>query len=237
MQQGIRAIVLGALLATAGTAAAQERCAHPGFCTDLRVLSAVLGYGSARIGGLDTIPDQVMQGLNVRIDVHIVSLLLKDLPLRTYDALFGDLSYGHRTSDSLPGLFAGDVQPTTGFQATFGYQFLAGPRLSGIALLGGLGVEEHYHDIGGSTVNGKSTSLVARLELGGRKRIVITGWHAVGGDALNGARIDVPFFRRLDLTAMYWQADGMADVFSNPSSTKLAAKARLLVIGFRTREL
>jgi len=234
-----RALLLVALFATTGKAVAQSLCANPTHCTaaDMRVLSAVIGYGSARIGGLDTIPDQVMQGLNVRFDVHIVSLLLKGLPLRTYDALFADVSYGRRTSDSLHGLFAGDVQPTTGFQATFGYQFLAGRRLSGITLLGGLGVEEHYHDIGGSTVHGKSTPLVARLEIGGRKPIVITGWHALGGDALNGARIDVPFFRRLNLTAMYWQADGKADVWSSSSNTKVPATARLLVIGFRTREL
>jgi hypothetical protein len=225
------ALMLAALLATAGATVAQSQKA------DLRVLSAVIGYGSARITGLDTIPDQVMQGLNVRMDLHILSLVLHGLPLRTYDALFADVSYGLRTSDSLHGLFPGDVQPKTGFQATFGYQFLAGPRLSGIALLGGLGFEQHYHDIGGSTVNGKSTPLVARLEIGGHKPIVVTGWHAVGGDVLNGARIDVPFFRRLNLTAMYWQADGQADVWSNPSNAKVPAKARLLVIGVRTAEL
>ena len=230
-------LLLAALLATAGRAAAQERCDHPGFCTDLRVLSAVVGYGSARIGGLDTIPDQVMQGLNVRMDLHILSLVLHGLPLRTYDALFADVSYGPRTSDTLHGLFPGDVQEKTGFQATFGYQFLVGKDLGAVALLGGLGVEEHYHAIGGSTLDGKSTPFIARLELGGRKPIVVTAWHAVSGDALNGARIDVPFFRRMNLTAMYWQADGQADIFSNPSSNKLAAKARLLVIGFRTAEI
>src|SRR5207302_9008036 len=117
----------------------------------LRVLSAVVGVGTARITDIG-VPDRTMRGLNVRADVHILSLLFRGLPIRTYDALTGDVTYGRRTSDSLPGLFAADKEGTNGLQATFGYQFLAGGELHGVAILGGLGRQQHYSDIGGTTL-------------------------------------------------------------------------------------
>jgi len=222
-------------LGSAGPVTAQ--CSRPGYCVDLRALSAVIGYGSARITNLGSTPDRVMQGVNTRIDVHIVSLLLRGLPVRTYDALIGDFTYGRRTSDSLPGLFAGDVEGATGFQATFGYQLLAGGELGGVTLLGGLGWQEYYHDIGGTTMSGTSIPLVARVEIFQRKPIVVTAWKSMSGDPATGARVDVPFFRRLMLTAAYWRADGSADVWNNPSNTKTPGRASLLVLGFRTAEL
>jgi len=230
-------MLFAALLCAATAPGAAAQCSHPGYCVDFRALSAVLGYGAARITNIG-VPDRVMRGVNARIDVHIVSLVLRRLPIRTYDALIGDVTYGRRTSDSLHGLFPGDVEGTNGFQATFGYQFLAGAKIAGpVALLGGLGWEERYTDIGGTTLSASSTPVIARLEVGERKRIVVTAWHAVGGDASDGARIDVPFFHRLNLTGMYWRTDGVADVWSSPSNTKVPGRGRLLVLGVRTREM
>jgi hypothetical protein len=207
-----------------------------GNACDLRVLSAVLGYGSARISDIG-VPERVMHGGNARIDLHLASLLLRNLPLRTYDALIADVSYGRRTSSELTGLFPGDVEGGTGFQATFGYQFLAGKQFGGVALLGGLGVEERYTDIGGTTLSGRSTPLIARVELGARRPIVLTAWQALNGDHTTGGRVDVPFFRRLNLTAMAWRADGQADVWNDTSGNKIAARGTLLVLGVRTAEV
>ena len=234
-----RACLFILFLALGTAARLTAQCGVFRTCTDrdFRAMSAVIGYGSARITNLGSTPDRVMRGVNARIDVHVVSLLLRGLPFRTYDALIGDFTYGRRTSDSLPGLFAGDVEGTNGFQATFGYQFLAGGQLGGVALLGGLGWQEYYHDIGGTTMSGTSIPLVARVEIGGRKPIVLTGWKSVSGDPATGARVDVPFFRRLLVTAMYWRADGSADVWNDPSGNKTPGRASLLVIGFRTAEL
>src|SRR5258706_609511 len=85
-----------------------------------------------------------------RADLHQLSLFLHTLPFRVYDAATGDVTYGRRTSDSLPGLFQGDVEGHNGFQATFGYQILAGPALRGVTIMGGVGVVDSYHDIGGT---------------------------------------------------------------------------------------
>ena len=223
------ACFLGVTLVAAGAARAQE--------VDLRVASGQFGYGFARIAGLGSVPDQVARGFNARLDVHIVSLML-NLPVRTYDALFADATYGSLASDTLRGLFPGDVQPRHGFSYQFGYQFLAGVQRSGVAVLGGLGWQEFYHDIGGSTMSGSSTPLIARVEIGGRRAIVVTGWKSVSGAATVGARIDVPFFRRLNLTAMYWQSDGMADLWSRGANDPLSpAKARMLVFGVRSAEI
>lgn len=231
-----RTILLGAVVIAAAVPSLSAQCARTGTCVDFRVLSAVIGYGSARITDIG-VPDRVMQGLNARIDVHILSLLLRRLPIRTYDALIADVSYGRRTSDSLTGLFPGDVEGTNGFQATFGYQFLAGVQRSGIAVLGGLGKETRYADIGGTTLDASSTPFIARVEVGGRRPIVVTGWHALSGDKVDGARIDVPFFRRLNLTAMYWKGDGQADVWNSTSNNTIPAHGQMLVIGFRTAEM
>ena len=224
------ACVLGVTFVAAGASWAQE--------VDLRVASGEIGYGSARIAGLGTVRDQVAHGLNARLDVHIVSLLLRNLPVRTYDALFGDVTYGSLASDTLHGLFPGDAQPRQGLSYLFGYQFLAGVQRPGVAVLGGLGWQEFYHDIGGSTMSGTSTPLIARVEIGGRRPIVVTGWKSVSGAATVGARVDVPFFRRLNLSAMYWQTDGLADLWSRGINDPLSpAKARMLVVGVRSAEI
>jgi hypothetical protein len=224
------ACVLGVTLVAAGAAQAQE--------VDLRIATGQFGYGFARIAGLGSVPDQVARGFNARLDVHIVSLMLRNLPVRTYDALFGDVTYGSLASDTLHGLFSGDVQPRHGLSYLYGYQFLAGVQRSGVAVLGGLGWQEFYHDIGGSTMSGTSTPLIARVEIGGRRAIVVTGWKSVSGAATVGARVDVPFFRRLNLTAMYWQSDGMADLWSRGANGPLSrANARMLVVGVRSAEI
>jgi hypothetical protein len=65
---------------------------------------------------------------------------------------------------------------------------------------------------------------------------VLTGWTALSGAALVGGRLDVPLFRRLNLTAMYWRADGTAEVWSNPG-VREPARAGMLMLGVRSAEL
>jgi len=221
------------------TMRAQDRCVRDaaGFCVDLRVTSAGFGYSSAGIGHLSSgKPDRVLQGLNLRFDVHILSLILRRLPVATYDALWVDASFGKMTSTPLS---LGGVQESTGLGMPFsyGYSFLAGIRSSAVALLGGLGYEYWAHDIGGATMKNSAMPFLARLELGSRKPVVVMGWYAGGAKGIAGARIDVPFWRGLDLTAMYWRADGTTELITTPNNTVETATARMLMLGFRTAEI
>jgi len=231
-----RALTVMVLFAAAHGPDARAQCARPGNCADLRVGSGAVGYGLASITRLGGVTDRVVQGFNARADIHILSLLLRRVPVRTYDAMFGDVTYGRMTSDTLPGLFPGDEQGRIGFQATFGYHFLAGVQARGAAVLAGVGWQSHYHDIAGSTLTGSSVPIVTRIELGQRRPVVITGWYGVSGEALAGGRVDLPLFRRLNFTATYWQADGEAEVWSNPG-VKVPARGRVLMLGVRSAEL
>jgi len=75
------------------------------------------------------------------------------------------------------------------------------------------------------------------LELGRRKPIVVMGWYAGGAKGVAGGRIDVPFWRGIDLTATYWRADGTTELITTPNNTVETATARMLMIGFRTAEI
>jgi hypothetical protein len=231
-----------AVLALAGglpaAASAQQRCVRSawGSCVDLRVTSAAVGYGAARVGALSSgSPDRVLQGLDMRFDVHILSLLLRRLRVATYDALYVDATFGKMTSRPLS---LGGVEEANGFDVaySYGYQFLAGVRGAGVALLGGVGYLNWGHDIGGTMMKNTATPVVARLEVGRAKPVVLMGWYA-GSDRMAGARIDVPFFRRLDLTAVFWRAKGTTELITTPNGMLEAATATTLVVGFRTAEI
>ena len=221
---------------TAAPARAQTGCPEHHYCftptTDMRILSAVFGYGAATIGDLGAgTADRTMRGFNIGMDVHILSLALHNLPVATYDALSLDLTYGKMTSTPLTYLSTAEDNST--MPLTFGYTFLAGVRRAGISVLGGFTYRKFNHDIGATSMSGSSTPITARVELGsGPRQIVLTGW--AGG--MVGGRIDVPFFRRLNATAVYWQANGTAEPWNQPQGTQAAAKAKMLMIGFRTAE-
>lgn len=237
MTTRIVALVLTAAALFVPAAAAQKEpgCISTGKCyyVDLRVVSAGFGYGMGTIGGLGTTPDRTMRGLNLRLDVHILSLALRKLPIATYDALFTDMTWGKMSSDPL--MYFSSAESDNAMPLTFGYHFLVGLRRESFGVLGGLGYRHFDHDIGDTFMSGSSTPVTARLELGRKKPIVATAW--AGRNGMMGAHVDVPFFRRLNISAQYWQADGTAEPSNQPTGTEVKARARLLMFGFRTAEV
>jgi hypothetical protein len=227
MRRTLNVFIALCLSTAAATSTASAQRANQ---ADLRILSAALGYGAARITGLGTTPDRAMQGFYIRTDVHILSLILRNLPVATYDALYVDLTYGKMTSDPLT--YLNMPEGTSNLVYSAGYTFLAGVRKPSLAVLGGLSFQTFTHFIGDSEMDGHGTPVTARVELGSRRKIVLMGW---GGSGMLGGRIDVPLFRRLNATASYWQADGTAKPWDTGVNTP--ATANMLIIGFRTAEV
>ena len=209
---------------------ARAQC-FPRSCEDRHLATGTLGYGSARIVDLGTVPDRVMRGVNARLDLRILPIFVRHLPVVTHDALFADFTYGPNTSEKVPSVL---TEPTVGTQVTFGYELLLGGQIQGVTLLGGLGVRHYAHRIGSAKMIDTSTPLIARLEVGGRRRIVVTVWRAFRRDAVTGGRVDLPVTRPLNLSVMYWQADGSATLFLTPTTTVRPASARTLTVGLRT---
>ena len=203
----------------------------PPLCEDPHLMTGTLGYGSARIVDLGTVPDRVLRGVNARLDVRILPILVRHLPVVTHDALFGDFTYGSNTSEKVPSV---RPEPTVGTQITFGYELLAGGQARGVTVLGGLGWRRYTHRIGSVKMIDSSMPLIARVEAGGRRRIVVTVWRAFRRDAVTGGRVDLPITRPLNLSVMYWQADGSATVFLTPTTEVRPASARTLTVGLRT---
>ena len=83
-------------------------------------------------------------------------------------------------------------------------------------------------------MDGTTHPLIVRAEVGPGKPIVFTGHVGVRGESSSGVRVDLPFFRRLNATAVYLTADGRADVFN---STPKNAKSRTIMLGVRTAEV
>lgn len=215
-------------LATARGSRAQ--CISPE-CAGFRVATGALGYGSARITNLGTVPNRVMHGLNARLDLRILPLFVRHPPVLTHDALFADFTYGTNTSDTVPSTLP---EATIGSQLTFGYELLVGGQVKEVTLLGGLGWHRYRHHIGSTKMTDTFTPLVARLEVGSRRRVVVTAWHAFRPAPMTGARFDLPFTRPFNLTAMYWQADGSAKFFFNYPTTVRPGRARMMMVGLRT---
>lgn len=230
MHRSSNVLIALCLSTAAATSTASAQRANQ---ADLRILTAALGYGAAHITGLGTTPDRAMQGFNIRTDVHILSLILHNLPVATYDAAFVDLTYGKMTSDPL--LFLTTPEGTSTLLYAFGYTFLAGIRKPSLTVMGGLTYQGFNHGIGDSNMDGKGTAVTGRAEFGGRRKIVLMGW--AGGSGMMGGRLDVPLFRRLNATAMYWKADGTAEPWDQPQGTQVPATANMLMIGFRTAEI
>ena len=203
----------------------------PPLCENAHLATGTLGYGSARIADLGTVPDRVMRGVNGRLDVRILPILVRQLPFATHDALFGDFTYGPNTSEKVP---TNRPEPTVGTQVTFGYELLVGGQAQGVAVLGGVGWRHYVHRIGSTKMIDTSLPLLARVEVGGRRRVVVTVWSSFRRDAPTGGRVELPITRPLSLSVMYWQADGSATLFITPTTEVRAARARTLTVGLRT---
>jgi len=235
------ASALALLFAVPHRASAQDSDGNPcvDYSTDrhcatqqLRMGSAAVGYGTSSITDLGSVADREMTGVNLHYDLHLLSLLLHGLPVLTYDAVTLDMTWGRMSSKPLQDNIG--PEDNSALPWVVGYQFLAGKDLGGIVVLGGLGWQSFTYSIGGSTLDGSTRPLIARVEVGGRRRLVLTGMKSISGNESQGARIDVPFFRRLNLTAQYSSVSGRVDLFNN---TPRDAKARSILLGVRSAEL
>jgi hypothetical protein len=228
--------VVALLLAVTHPALAQTSICvrEDGKCAaaDLRTGSAAFGYGSASITSLGGVPDRVMTGVALHYDLHLLSLILRGLPIRTYDAVYADVIYGRMTSTPLKDNI-GD-EDTSAFPWTLGYHFLVGKDFSGFSLLGGVGYQEFTYSIGGSMLDGKAHPLIARAEVGSRRRLVLTGMKGGGDNELTLARVDLPFWRGFNVTAQYSATSGKVDLFNNAPRN---AKTRAVMLGLRTAEI
>ncbi len=235
-----RLITLVALTSLVGSSSAGAQCRPTArtYCADPLLFTAALGYVQGRVADLGSVPNREMTGFNVRADLHVISFIFKDtkLPFRLSDALFIDATMGRMTTDTLPGGLFG-AESTSGFSYGFGFQFLAGKQLGRFAVLGGLGRKGYSHEVGGAIMDGSTTPLIARLEIGRAKPIFLTASTSVAGDESIGARVDVPLFRRINATVDYWRIEGAAELWNTATTAKRPATANMLMVGIRTREL
>lgn len=226
-------VIAAAWLLAAGTASAQGvcgplRCEKP----DLRIGSAAVGYGPQAITGLGGgVEDRQGSAVHLYFDVKLLSLLARNLPFRVHDALYMGLANGSMTSEPLSDAIGPESDGL--FSMDFGYRLMAGKQLGPrLAVLGGLGWQTSSYEVGRTALDGSAKTIVLRAEYGS---FVLTGFLPRGGDKSSGARLDVPFFRRLNLTAMLWTQDGTIDSAFIPSGTR--ASSTTMMVGVRTAEI
>src|SRR4051812_26805193 len=96
--RGLQIAFLSAAVAAMPVIARAQSCdpsSGRGECAEktLRMGSAAVGYGMTSITGLGVVPDRAMAGVNMHYDLHLLSLVLHSLPIRTYDAFYIDITY------------------------------------------------------------------------------------------------------------------------------------------------
>jgi hypothetical protein len=225
-----RLLVALAMTLSAGVASAQ--CADlPGtkcYTLDLRLWTAAAAYMSGRFGEAGSTPERVMSGGWFEVDLHALSYILKKAPIRTYDALYVGTGIGSMSSAPLSD--AVGPESSSAFPFEFGYYFLAGQEVAGVRLLGGFGWKESDVSIGDTELSSTTHPLMARVEFGKKKPIAVMA--SVGGQSSKGLRADVPFFRRLNLTASWSSSRGVPTFFGNPA---LARTQSSFMVGVRTQ--
>lgn len=234
-----RLLAAAALVAAAGVPlGAQVRCimgTKGCYDVDLVTMSAAVGYATQSVGGLQGgVPDREMGGAYLYYDVKLLALLLRNAPVRVYDAAHIGIAVGSMSTPPLSDGFLGDEEASS-FSWDFGYEVLAGKKVGPVTVLGGLAWRSYSSHVGETLFDGTSQNLAARVEWGSRKPIVAMAYLPFGGRNSMGARIDIPFFRNLNITAAALKQDGKADSPWLPSP--MDAKSTTLLLGFRSREL
>lgn len=181
-------------------------------------MGATLGYSTGAIGDLGFAPDREWWGVNVGVNLRILSWLtsggdsgfvLWDLLSLETDAL------GKMTSDTLAYYGNGPVQ---GYERPhqwswgFGYRLMAGVSSGRVALVGGVRWEDFNHEVGSMVMDGSTLPLAARLAFAPFSvPVIVEGAYSVGGEnKMRSVSVDLPFLGRAHIGATYDRVEGMA---------------------------
>ena len=186
---------------------------------DARLLRGSVGYSMFGIRDVDTLPDRLGQGVDLRIEARLVSgLMKKSAGFVVADAFYLDLTMGRMSSAPLA--YYEDPESRLAYVMRFGYSFLAGYSNEHFCVLGGKGIEWGTAQVGGSGVPGDvllaaTAPWMARLEFrpafSEEFRIMLTGWDNFrDGGRNNGFRVDIPFLakHRFFLSYTFSRSDG-----------------------------
>lgn len=186
---------------------------------DARLLRGSVGYTMFGIHDVDTLPDRLGQGVDLRIEARLVSGFMKKTEgFVIADAFYLDLTMGRMSSGPLE--YYSDPESRLAYAMRSGYSFLAGYSNAHFGILGGKEVLWGTAQVGGSGLPGDvllafSAPWMARLEyrpaFSEEFRIMLTGWDNFReGRRINGFRVDIPFLpkRRFFLTYTLSRSDG-----------------------------
>lgn len=212
---------------------------------DARLLRGAIGYTTFSINDVDTLPDRLGQGLNMRIEARIVSGLLKHTEgFVIADAFFLDLTMGRMSSEPL--FYYDSPESRFSYAMQFGYSFLAGYSNKSFGVLGGKSFNWSAASVGDSGLPGAKLLTatgpwMARFEFrpafSNEFRIMVTAWDNFNRDKIDqGFRVDIPFLpeRRLFLTYQYGHRSGdvSAAIFDNDHYAPGAFSQHLFGIRF-----
>jgi hypothetical protein len=186
---------------------------------DARLLRGSVGYTMFGISDVDSLPDRLGQGVDLRIEARLVSgFMKKSEGFVIADAFYLDLTMGRMSSAPLE--YYSDPESRLAYAMRFGYSFLAGYSNEHFGVLGGKGIEWSAAQVGGSGLPGDvllafTAPWMARLEyrpgFSEEFRIMLTGWDSFReGRRNSGFRVDIPFLpkRRFFLTYTFSRSDG-----------------------------
>ncbi|MBL0126476.1 MAG: hypothetical protein IPP83_03245 [Flavobacteriales bacterium] len=212
-------VVLGSarIVALAQTQTATVYDASKYILVDARLLRGSVGYTTFGISNVDTLPDRLGQGVDLRIEARLISGFKDNTEgFVIADAFFLDLTLGRLSSEPLT--YYNDPESRFCTVMTTGYSFLAGYSTERFGILGGKEILATVAMVGGTDLPGPSlltttAPWMARLEFrpafSEEFRIMLTGWDNFNdAKRTNGFRVDIPILpkKRFFLTYTFTHA-------------------------------
>ncbi|MEZ4740002.1 MAG: hypothetical protein R2818_11755 [Flavobacteriales bacterium] len=211
---------------------------------DARLLRGSVGYTQFGISDVDTLPDRLGMGVDLRIEARLVSSFMKKTEgFVIADAFYLGLSMGRMSSEPL--FYYTSPESRFAYVMRFGYSFLAGYSNEHFGVLGSKGVDLSAAEVGGSSLPGDAllattAPWLARVEFrpaySEEFRIMLTGWDNFReGTRNNGFRVDIPILpkRRFFLSYTFNRSSGQVAYASFDNDRYAAGVFTQHMIGLR----
>lgn len=188
---------------------------------DGKLLRGNVGYSTFALSDVDTLPDRLAHGVNLRIEARLISGFLKEHDgFVLADAFFLDLTMGSLKSEPL--FYYDNPEDRFSSMASFGYSVLAGYSTERLGALGGKCFKWSSTNVGGSWIPGAQLFSATGpwiLRLEGRPayssefRVMLTAWDNFNQDKRDqGFRVDLPIAPRKRFFLTYEYGRRTADV-------------------------
>lgn len=212
----------------------QEGMTYWTYAVDGSVFRSIVGYSRMTMSSASPTTDRAAQGVNMRAEARVISGLLgQRRGFAAHDALFTDVIIHKLTSTPLADAF-GDPEQELAYAWAYGYELLLGWRGERVAVFAGGRAQKYMVEIGGSTLDGWTTPVVAaaQLRFSSKRYLLASGWFSPSGERkTSGVEVALPLGSRWWVTYVYNRATGPVGLWN--ATVPMPGRVTSMVLGLR----